>query len=388
MKIGDKVRFLNDVGGGRVAGFSGSNIVLVEDEDGFQIPTSIADVVVIDEEDYGTGKMVAHSVFSETKTAKEKADQHKHLSDVDEDYDPADREITFRVPVEERKGGNLLNCYLAFVPLDFKSLTTTGFESYIVNDSNYYLHVAYYIAENANWFLKYSAEIEPNTKCFIEEIDRESLNSLGKTAIQLLAYKRDRAFVIKSPVDVQLRIEPIKFFKLHTFEENDFFEAPALLYPIVENDRPARSLTIDADAIKRQMYSKDVSSQSQGQKNGAPQRDSYVRRYESGKHHPAFRRRETDKDAVIVDLHAHELLDTTAGMSNADILNYQVDVFRKTMDAHIKEKGKRIIFIHGKGEGVLRQALIHELKYRYKSCTYQDASFLEYGFGATQVTVK
>lgn len=32
-------------------------------------------------------------------------------------------------------------------------------------------------------------------------------------------------------------------------------------------------------------------------------------------------------DIMEVDLHAHELLDTTAGMSNSEILNYQLDVF-------------------------------------------------------------
>ena len=52
------------------------------------------------------------------------------------------------------------------------------------------------------------------------------------------------------------------------------------------------------------------------------------------------------------------------------------------------QKGKKIIFIHGKGEGVLRHTIIHELNYRYKKCTYQDASFREYGYGATQVTIK
>ena len=35
MKIGDKVRFLSEVGGGVVTGFQGKNIVLVEDADGF-----------------------------------------------------------------------------------------------------------------------------------------------------------------------------------------------------------------------------------------------------------------------------------------------------------------------------------------------------------------
>ena len=81
-------------------------------------------------------------------------------------------------------------------------------------------------------------------------------------------------------------------------------------------------------------------------------------------------------------------LETTAGMNTADILHYQVDVFKKTMAEYKNRKGQKIIFIHGKGEGVLRQAIVHELNYRYKSCSYQDASFQEYGYGATQVTIK
>ena len=34
-----------------------------------------------------------------------------------------------------------------------------------------------------------------------------------------------------------------------------------------------------------------------------------------------------------------------------------------------------------------RRALINDLTYRYKKCTYQDASFQEYGYGATMVTI-
>ena len=58
MKIGDKVKFVSEVGGGKVAGFQGNNIVLVEDEDGFQIPTPINDVVVANDEDYRDRKSV------------------------------------------------------------------------------------------------------------------------------------------------------------------------------------------------------------------------------------------------------------------------------------------------------------------------------------------
>ena len=38
MKIGDKVRFLFETGGGIVKGFQGKDIALVEDENGFSIP--------------------------------------------------------------------------------------------------------------------------------------------------------------------------------------------------------------------------------------------------------------------------------------------------------------------------------------------------------------
>ncbi len=51
-------------------------------------------------------------------------------------------------------------------------------------------------------------------------------------------------------------------------------------------------------------------------------------------------------------------------------------------------KDKKIVFIHGKGDGVLRKAIEKELKTRYKQYYYQDASFREYGFGATMVTIK
>lgn len=50
MKIGDKVRFLNDVGGGTITGFQQGGIVLVEDADGFDIPMPQSEVVVIEEE--------------------------------------------------------------------------------------------------------------------------------------------------------------------------------------------------------------------------------------------------------------------------------------------------------------------------------------------------
>lgn len=70
------------------------------------------------------------------------------------------------------------------------------------------------------------------------------------------------------------------------------------------------------------------------------------------------------------------------------MLNIQLQKFREVMDKNKNTKGQKIVFIHGKGEGVLRNAIINEIKSKYKNCSYQDASFREYGFGATLVTIR
>jgi hypothetical protein len=228
MKIGDKVRFLSEIGGGRVAGFKGKNIVLVEDEDGFQMPMLINEVVVVGEEDYDTKHVI------EAKANSVKAALNAEREEVE--TEPADKPVTFKAKPEERKGGDKLSAYLAFVPMDIKELSQTRFETYLVNDSNYYMRYVYMVAEGAAWTVRGEGEIEPNTKEFIEEFGREDLNAIEHSCIQLIAYKRDKHFLLKPTVNAQVRIDPVKFYKLHAFRENMFFEQPALIYTIIEND--------------------------------------------------------------------------------------------------------------------------------------------------------
>lgn len=388
MKIGDKVRFLSESGGGVIAGFQGKNIVLVKDEDGFEIPTPTNEVVLVESDDYAIGKVVNNNANKPTSVKQALSHQAINQEEDNTEDDPAEKEITFHAPIEERKGGNLLSCYLAFVPMDIKDMTHTRFECYFVNDSNYYVRFNYLIAEGNSWELKTSMEVEPNTKELIEAFGKENLNELGRVAIQLIAFKRNKSFILKPTIDVQFRIDTIKFYKLHTFQENDFFEQPALLYTIVENDKVTRPLVIDAQQLKNEMYIK--SEKISETPNNTNLQNTYVRRYENNKHqsNPFVVKHRGDNDIIVIDLHANELLDTTVGMSAIDILNYQLKKFRDTLHEYKDKKGQRIVFIHGKGEGVLRRAIINDLNYRYKKYQYQDASFQEYGYGATQVTIR
>ncbi len=112
MKIGDKVRFLSEVGGGKISGFQGKDIVMVMDEDGFEIPTSIHDVVVVEQDDYAMGKMISAKMDAkqaaeersntelknDSRSIKSILNQHDVEVDMNVDeYDAADREITPRL---------------------------------------------------------------------------------------------------------------------------------------------------------------------------------------------------------------------------------------------------------------------------------------------------
>lgn len=410
MKIGDKVRFLSESGGGIVKGFQGRNVVLVEDEDGFDIPMPLDECVVIETDDYNIAKV--HTVTKapeknvadrkERKDAATVASVSKALlsgSQEDEpEIDPADKPITFRPKPQERKDGDKLNAFLAFVPVNSREISTTTFETYLVNDCNYFIYYTYSTAENASWNLRSAGVVEPNTKLFIEELHHTDLNDIGRVAVQMLAYKEDKPFGMKQPLSVVMRIDGTKFFKLHSFKESLFFEESALVFDIVKDDLVARPLVVDADAMKRSMAGGQAETKTERPRvQNARVKDASTPTPKGtggagdGILSPAsaFERvRQTGKSVMVeVDLHINELLDSTSGMSAGDMKEYQMTVFRKVMDAHHTEKGRKIVFIHGKGDGILRNSIISELKNKYKNCTYQDASFREYGFGATMVIV-
>lgn len=353
MKIGDKVRFLNDVGGGIVKSFQGKNIALVEDENGFDIPVSTSELLIVDVDNYNTRPQ-----RKVEKASPEEPEKSKTQS----------TEAIFEEKPLEVKGGDILNVSLAFVPDDIKTINSTSFDAYLINDSNYYFYYTYLSGENNSWKVRAQGLVAPNMKAWLESFMQSGLNEIERIAIQLIAFKKDRLFELRPSMDVRLHIDTVKFYKMHCFNDSDFFEKPALIYDVVKDDVPYRSIKLTADDLQREMMLKKSIDEMQ----------------------PVYiAKRDNRKDELLtVDLHINELLDSTSGMSNGEILNYQLDKFREVMEQYKSKREKKIIFIHGKGEGVLRKAILDELKKKYKNCIWQDASFQEYGFGATEVTIR
>jgi hypothetical protein len=218
MKIGDKVRFLNAVGGGIVKGFKNKDIVLVEEEDGFETPALIRECIVIEPE----GKQV--------KTASQpeipKPDVPIELPKFQEE----------KYELTEVPGGERLNIYLAYLPIDIKLLGKCNYETFLINDSNYYLSFNYMSRKNNAWLSRFAGIIEPNTRLFIEEFSKEHLNELERICVQFIAFKKDKPFSLKNAYSVELRIDGVKFYKLHSFRENEFFEDVYFMQLVKIND--------------------------------------------------------------------------------------------------------------------------------------------------------
>lgn len=363
VKTGDIVRFLNSTGGGRVTKIK-DNIAYVEDEDGFETPVLTRECVVVGN---------ASTEATPKHTPAVKASAPIPIETERATPTPPGPQPEEELPVVETPEGEKLNITVAYEPNNIKQLSTTTFDTYLVNDSNYYLYFTYLTRPDSSsqWTTRYAGLVEPNIQLFIGEISASDLPSMDRVALQYIAFKRDRAFDPKHPQFVEMPLDTTKFTRLHCFHPSIYFDADVIALAFVTDDTPYRKIAVDKSKLESAMKSKKALDM---------RRRPIVKK-------PTKAERKADS-TLVVDLHIDALVDSTRGLSNADMLNLQVDEFSRIMDENLRNHGQKIVFIHGKGEGVLRNALLKELNHRYKGHDVQDASFREYGFGATQVTIR
>lgn len=89
-----------------------------------------------------------------------------------------------------------------------------------------------------------------------------------------------------------------------------------------------------------------------------------------------------------IDLHIEELIESHRGMSNAQILSVQMTNFKREINISIRTKARKLIVIHGVGEGVLKAEIRKEIHYHYPEFSYNDADYSKYGYGATEVILR
>jgi hypothetical protein len=347
--IGDKVRFLNEVGGGTISKIIGSGMVNVMDEDGFEIPVPAADIVVVGRDGYRE----TSSVFSlkEELSARNIVPEPEKLSAILPDTDIVDSDD--------------YEILLAFVPKDQSNTTDCNLDLYFINDSSFYCtYIISYRTKADKLQLLGQSVAEPETKEYVCSIDKNEFGSKLNLNIVSFLYKH-REYRFYPPEQANVDLNPVKFLRKSTFAENDFFDEKAYILKIAANNIQELKIDINPQELEKAMKQKDtVKPKPETMQNNKP-------------------------DVVEIDLHIEELLDDTRGLDKGQMLEIQKARFVTALEAGFISKTKKMVFIHGVGNGKLKHEIRRLLDTQYAGLVrYYDASFQEYGFGATMVILR
>ena len=157
------MRFLNTVGGGRVARIT-ADTAWVEDADGFEIPTLLKDCVVVEAGDTFIPEIRPPKIIQE----KLRQGRTEPAPVASKEVRRADPKPAPRPARPLRSGEDELNVQLAFLPQDRTKLGLTNYEAYLINYSGFTLYYVYLSAVGTGYKVRSTGTIEPHGDAFLE----------------------------------------------------------------------------------------------------------------------------------------------------------------------------------------------------------------------------
>lgn len=323
IRIGNKVRFLNEKGEGVVTRIKDKTYAFVE-VDGFEIPYRISDLVLVD----------AEIVFSEAdeKTVEIGQESVFFVAEPDHDLPLLQNELSF----------------------------------YLLNSSSFHILYTYSIKDGTLYQTTKQGELGPFQKILLKKIQKHQLKEFADHKIDMLFFKKQH-YSSQIPVAEIIHLSE-SILKPEQFIPHHDFKFPVWAYTLKDDFSEAKKITqtlTDYD-VERLRTLKEIKRQ---EKISVPHKN------------PAYL---IDKE---VDLHIEKLVDSYKGMSNYDMLQLQLRHFQKNLDEAINNRYHKIVFIHGVGAGRLKQELLNILAGYTKEVRYYDAEYKKYGLGATEVLI-
>jgi hypothetical protein len=359
-KPGDRVRFLNDTGKGTVTRIVNKDLVMVKNEDDWEIPVMVGELIP----DYGNWyPSDQHEVDMSSKVTSVSQPERKKSGVKKEVEEPAaeDPDIKYFEPktIEELTEGQT-KALFALVPHTGKNPSDADLEAFLINDSPYHLLYNYIVMYDGSFIGREAGILDPDTKLLLEVFRRNHLNELTAVSFQLI-FTSTGICIPNDPISKTIQLNMTRFYKETSFRENEFFDEPAIIYQICSDLEMSAGL-IDPAQLAQALSEKKII------------RKTTAKPVEKA-------------DPWVIDLHIHEILPEEAEHPNARLLEAQLDKFHSVLKEAIGERIKRVVFIHGVGNGILKQEIRKQIEKTYRfEC--QDASFAEYGYGATLVHIR
>jgi len=350
-KVGDKVKFLNESGGGIVSKIISNLMVNVAVEEGFDIPYLNGDLVLVEATTNHSEKM-----FNE---------------DFNVDFNPETKIATGQSPAVQsftnvknsKQASEASGVYLAFVPHDQKWFITGMLDVYLVNHTSSDILFSLFL-KNENSFRGFDfSSVEPESAHLLDSIEREQAEDWREGIVQILYYQ-DEVNQVLLPAHTNFKIKQSKLNNENAYQYNGLVEGKSFIVSLneIQHQQKANSVFGKEDEIAEQ-------------KSVEKKEEALI------DHH------QTLPKIAEVDLHIGELMDNISGMESRDMFAFQKKYFKDCLESAILNNYKKVTFIHGVGNGRLKNAIVEILK-QYEDLENQSASISKYGVGAIDVLIK
>jgi hypothetical protein len=355
LKPGDNVSFLNEKRNGIVKKILNNKMVLVEIEDGFDIPVPINDLVKAD---------------AYIETIDEESDNKTTI----QKEEPEER---FSLRIALLTGGNEIDkikkgIYIAFIPEDPDDVLSSDFGIYLLNHNSHDLLFTYSLKENGKFICRDFDNIDEETAILLDIIDKSDLERWQDSKFHFFAFKKDIELEIP-PFSHEIHLRAVRFYKEENYLFHHFIGEKCMLFSLSEKEKPQQPEVWAEDKWKHEKLTKLSGLKIVGHINDLNKPETFPAKHI------------IEKGIAEVDLHIEELIDSYSGKDNFELLTIQLSYFSKMLECAIANKFRRIIFIHGVGNGKLKSEIINKLKEMYPELRYSDASMRKYGNGATEI---
>ncbi len=327
LRIGDKVRFLNETGEGVVSRFKDKNTAFVELPDGFEIPYPIKSLVPIHTE-----------LILNPEVENMSIDAENSISDT---------------------------IYFVIEPDHEMPILASEYSIYLFNSSSYILLFTYSIMDDEYFQTIKHGELGAFQKILLKTVKMNFFAEYNFHKIECLLYKNTH-FRSQIPVAQVISVNK-KSLNESILLKHEEFKRPVYAFLLKDEFIVTRNVEQDlsADDINRLKAIKEFKT---------PARISRSKKEQQ---------KMMEKE---VDLHIEELVDNVNGLSNHEMLSIQMERFEKELDSAMASGVKKITFIHGVGNGRLKHEILSVLK-DTRGLTFHDAPYKTYGYGATQVNI-
>jgi len=327
LRIGDKVRFLNEKGEGVVTRFKDKNYAFVEMPDGFEIPYIIKELVPI------------HTELIINPEA--------------ENLDLSPENVTADV------------VYFVIEPDHELPVLVNDYNIYLFNSSSYHLLFSYSIKDDTYFQALKHGEVGPYQKIILKQVKAGFFKEYPYQKMECILFKNTH-FRAQVPIAETIHIGSSSLSQSQLIKHQEF-------------KLPVYAFIIKDEFIVAQNVEQDLSSDDLNRLKAIKEFKSSAKVSKSKKEQLKMLEKE-------IDLHIEELIEEVSGLTNHEILSIQLERVEKELDKAIHGGAKKLVLIHGVGNGRLKMEIQKILK-DYKGLTFQDASYKEYGFGATQVNI-